>query len=170
MRTLLLLRHGKSDWGDPSLDDIDRPLNKRGRLAVNKIASWMKRHDTRPESVISSPSVRTKQTLNELSQTIRVEKACIRFDERIYLASRSELLTVLGDCSGSAAPLLLVGHNPGFESLLTYLCGDGVPVSKTGKLFPTATLAEIALPDDWQRLQANCGRLINLVRPKEINA
>jgi len=63
MKTLYLLRHGKSDWEDSSLKDFDRPLNDRGRKAAKAMGHEMRDRDMVPDTVFVSPAARTKQTL-----------------------------------------------------------------------------------------------------------
>ena len=62
---------------------------------------------------------------------------------------------------------MLIGHNPGLESLLDHLAG-GVPIPRDGKLLPTAALARVALPGDGRRLGRGCGELIALTRVRDL--
>jgi phosphohistidine phosphatase len=91
--------------------------------------------------------------------------AGIQRDKRIYAAGIDELLAVLSDCPPDAGRVMLVGHNPGLEELLVWLAREAVPVSDDGKLLPTATLARLQMPADWQALTTGCARLNSITRP-----
>ncbi len=167
MRNLILLRHAKSDWTWQVPEDFDRPLNKRGRAAASHVGQWMKRHHLQPDWVISSPAARTRETLVQLRTHLPIADTLIDLDDRVYLADMSTLLVVLADCPQGTSQVLLLGHNPGLEELLIHLCGDGLPLSNKGKLMPTATLAQIALPEDWHALAVGSGKIVHLVRPND---
>ena len=164
----MLLRHAKSDWDSGAADDFDRPLAKRGRGAAKRMAAWMMQHDIVPECVISSTAVRARETTAIVGDVLGLDAARIEYQDRLYLADVEELLAAARDCPKSAKSVMLVGHNPGLEDLLTYLCGDRVPTAANGKLLPTAALAQIALPDNWKILHRNSGEIIAITRPKEL--
>ncbi len=168
MRTLLLMRHAKSDWAQLGLTDFDRPLNDRGQKAARRMGLWMKEARVQPDWVICSSACRAQQTLDGLREPLSMPDTQIQHEARAYLAAPDTLLSLLADCPHDKAHVLLIGHNPGLEELLTHLCGNTVPLSKTGKLMPTATLAQIALDDDWHHLDSGSGRLIEIVRPREL--
>jgi len=168
MRTLFLLRHGKSDWKQEVSADFDRPLNERGRDASDRVGQWMRQHHLQPEWVVCSPSKRTRETLAQLRAYLSVPDTLIDFDDQIYLADIASLLAVLTRSPQDVSNVLLVGHNPGMEQLLIYFCGESPPLSKKGKLMPTASLAQIALPDDWHALAPASGKLVQIIRPEDL--
>lgn len=168
MKTLLLLRHAKSDMGGPDLLDIDRPLNQRGHKSAALIGQWLKQQHIQPEWAVCSPALRVRQTMTGLHDNLNLPESLVQFDERLYLAEPSTLLDVLSQCPDDMDHILLVAHNPGLEELLIYLCGPDLPRTKSGKLMTTATLAHICLPDDWHQLTAGCGKLKQIIRPNEI--
>jgi phosphohistidine phosphatase len=168
MRTLLLLRHAKSDRTQQVSEDFERPLNERGRDAATRVGHWMKHHHLRPEWVICSPAARTRETLAIMRTHLPIPDTLIDFDDRVYLADVQTLLAVLARCPQDMNNILMIGHNPGLEELLVYLCGEQLPLSAKGKLMPTATLAQIAMPDDWRGLAAKSGKMMHLVRPDEL--
>ena len=166
MRTLLLLRHAKSDRDQPVVEDFARPLNARGREDAARMGGWMKEHHLQPEWVICSPAVRTRETLALLRTRIAIPDTLIDFDDRVYLADLTTLLAVLVRCPQDMSNVLLIGHNPGLEQLLVHLCGEALPLSAKGKLLPTAALAQVALPDDWGSLPSRIGKLVHIIRPE----
>jgi len=162
MRTLYLLRHAKSDWGDPAVADRDRPLNARGRRDAPRIGRLLARETPAPEFILCSPAVRTRQTLDLLCRAM-AGSPTIRLDERIYDAPVGALMDALTESPDSAPAVLLVGHNPGIPGLIERLTGEPVRV-------PTATLARIELDADrWSDLAAGAGRLMAVWRPEELD-
>lgn len=167
-RTLILLRHGKSDWNTDD-DDFDRPLKKRGKNASAMVGEWLKRRKLSPDYVISSPATRALQTAEIACRAMGIKKKNIYRQKHIYLATAEELLHVLADCPVQAQRVMLVGHNPGLEELLFFLVNGNLTIPADGKIMPTATLAVMQMPDDWQKLESGVAQLEFLVRPGEIS-
>jgi phosphohistidine phosphatase len=161
MKTLLLLRHAKSSWDNPSLRDFERPLNERGLKAAPLMGRFMSRRGLRPDLVISSPAERARATASLVLEAARLAPP-VRFDARVYEAPGRRLLEVVSGAEEPASTLLLVGHNPGMEELIELLTGETRRV-------PTAALARVALDTDtWADLSEGAGRLEELVKPKEL--
>lgn len=165
-RELLLLRHAKSAWDTDAATDFDRPLTQRGRQAAPQMGHWMHHRGLRPDHVVSSPAKRALQTAEKICVELQVDQGAIHWEPRIYEANVHTLLKVLAECPAKARRVLLVGHNPGLETLLLYLCPD-TPLPDDAKLLPTATLAHIELPDDWSELTVDSGRLLEIQRPRQ---
>ena len=164
MRTLYLLRHAKSSWKDDSLRDFDRPLKGRGREAAEQIGQVLAAEKLTGAAllVISSPAVRARETTQLVLQTAGLTLDP-RFDERIYEADVPALLEVVSSIPDSAQTAMLVGHNPGFENLLSYLTGDNRHMS-------TCALARIEFADavSWSDVSEHSGRLTSFVTPKDV--
>ena len=168
-RELYILRHAKSDWLSGAESDFDRPLAKRGKKDAPAMGKWMNRHKVKIDYLISSPAERTRQTVHAIIKEINISKKDVHFDERVYLASVETLLQVLGECPGDAQKVMLVGHNPGLEDLLKHLVDESqLPLTASGKLLTTASLAHVSLPQDWSRLGLHCGKLISFTRPGDL--
>jgi phosphohistidine phosphatase len=168
MRMLMLLRHAKSDWDSGAVDDFARPLAERGRKAAERMGVWMRRHAGVPDYVISSPAVRVRETVRILCEVLGRDATQVVYEDSLYLADAGELLSLVHGFPDEAKSVMLVGHNPGLEELLVYLCGDDVPTAANGKLLPTAALAQIAVAAAWRNLRKNSGRLIAITRPREL--
>jgi phosphohistidine phosphatase len=139
-RTLILLRHAKSDWaGD--LADIDRPLNGRGRNQAPRAGQWLASSVTGIDLAVVSPANRAMTTW-ELASAELDTQPNTRVDERAYAASAGQLLEVVRELPDAAATVLLIGHNPGIENLIALLTGESVQMS-------TSALAVIALECVW---------------------
>jgi len=166
-RELLLLRHGKSDW-NADVDDFHRPLKDRGKRGAQRQGVNLARLGLQPDHAVTSPAERALVTAQKCLKAMGAHDGDLKQDRRIYAASWADLLAVLADCPTDAGRVLLVGHNPGMESLLSFLAGSDTPTPEDGKLMPTAALARLQLPDDWRKLPAGCARLLSLTRPAEL--
>lgn len=170
MKTLTLLRHAKSSWDDTVQRDFDRPLNRRGRKAARAVGQEMRAQGMEFDRVIASPAVRVIETLADVSdgygRAIEPE-----YDERIYLALTSTLLELVQDTDEGVDRLLLVGHNPGLESLAILLSRDGDPVRREIAVkYPTSTLAQIAFPvDSWGAVREGSGSISRFIRPRDLD-
>jgi phosphohistidine phosphatase len=169
MKTLTLLRHAKSTWDDPVARDFDRPLNRRGRKAARAIGAEMRRLGLEFDAVIASPAVRVIETLEEVEQGYGRPLAP-EFDRRVYLAEPETLLDIVRAAGDDAGRLLLVGHNPGLESLAMELDGGTGLRDEVALKYPTATLAEIELPAvSWSDIAPGTGRIARFIRPRDLD-
>jgi phosphohistidine phosphatase len=139
-RTLILLRHAKSDWsGDEA--DIDRRLATRGRREAPEAGQWLRANIDTIDLAIVSPARRARTTWKlvsaELEATPRTE-----IDDRVYAATGDELLNLLRELPDDLDTVVLIGHNPAIEDLTSRLAGELVPM-------PTSAIAVIGLPGSW---------------------
>lgn len=152
---LYLLRHAKAERDSPSGGDFDRPLSGVGRRQTGAMSLLLGDELPLPAAVLSSPAVRALETahgvLSELGD------AEIATDERLWNASVSDLLSVLADRLDGPEPLMLVGHNPGFEQLARWLTAS-IPVPGV----KTCTLVDLELEG---RPEPGSARLLGMVRP-----
>jgi phosphohistidine phosphatase len=139
-RTLILLRHAKSDWSGGEAD-IDRPLAKRGRRQAPDAGSWLAANIDRVDLAVVSPANRARSTWDLVSAALDVAPPT-RIDDRVYDASDHELLTVVRALPDDIETVVLVGHNPGLEDLVPLLTGDWAPM-------PTSALAVITVSGSW---------------------
>jgi phosphohistidine phosphatase len=172
MKLLYLLRHAKSSWDDPDLDDFDRPLNKRGRKSARAMAAYFKQTVIQPDSILCSPAKRTRETLKYLTPVLG--PALAHLDRRVYEASYQTLLHCLAELPPEAGSVLLVGHNPGLERLALYLMSDrdhGPGAARLQDKYPTGSLAVLTAPAEaWGDLKVGSCRLDDFVRPIDLDA
>lgn len=166
-RELFILRHAKSDWTEAGQKDLDRPLARRGEKDARKMGEWMREHYLYPGLVLSSPALRARQTITAISEILEIPSDKLHFDQRLYLASLQVLLKILNEVPTDCDSVMLVGHNPGLDELVSYLSATTVPLSDSGKLMTTACLAHFKLPADGAELQGKA-QLVSIVRPREI--
>ena len=112
MKTLYLVRHAKSSWKFPELDDFDRPLNKRGKRDAPMMGERLQQRGIVPDMIISSPAKRAKKIAQSIAQAVGVDPSAIQYDNAVYEASSETLLTIIGAVDDGASTLMLVGHNP----------------------------------------------------------
>jgi phosphohistidine phosphatase len=162
MKTLLVLRHAKSSWNDPTRDDHERPLNTRGLRDAPRMGELMRGHGLLPDVVISSDAVRARLTAVAVAKSARYAGE-ILLDPRLYLADPADILSLLRTVRENAETVMIVGHNPGLEDLLEHLTGERHDL-------PTAALVQIVLPiDRWRDLKRSTrGTLVGRWRPKAL--
>lgn len=163
---LLLMRHAKSDWSADGLPDFERPLNKRGRKTAPAVGKWLRQKRLKPDVFVSSPALRARETALLVADELGFPVEAIVFDEAMYDAALGDLLSVIARWREGAQVLLLVGHNPGFDTVLTHLCSKEPPEDAEGRLLTTAAVAVLAL-DAAQALDPGSARLEILRRPKD---
>jgi phosphohistidine phosphatase len=139
-REIILLRHAHADGAMPGQDDIARVLSLRGEAEADTAAAWLKEHGAAPDRVLCSPAARARETCERVLAALGY--ADLRNDARVYEATPATLLRVLDD-HADAASVLLVGHNPGFESLVALLT-EGA--SDSGRGMPPAAVVWLSLP------------------------
>jgi phosphohistidine phosphatase len=169
MRTLHLLRHAKSSWDAPRLDDHDRPLSGRGRKAAPAMGEWMAAHGVAPELILVSTAKRTQETLKAILPSLR-DKPDVESEETLYLATADELLARLRRLPASRREVMLIGHNPGLHELALLLAqaGEGVDHQRLKEKFPTAALASLESPGTWSSLKPGSMRLVRCIRPENV--
>lgn len=166
-RTLIVLRHAKSDY-PPGVADHERPLNARGRRDAPAAGRWLAESGLRIDRAVVSTAERTRQTW-ALAAGQLGEPVATGFDERIYLADWGTLLQVVADCPDDVETLILVGHNPGCEDLAAGLAGPGSHAEAMQSMavkYPTSALAVLVLTDSWSRLRPGGAVLREFVVPR----
>ena len=171
MRQLLLLRHAKSSWDDPKLPDHARPLNARGRQSAGAMRRAMQELGLVPDVVLVSSSRRTLQTLEALGPW--PSAPLVEPMDALYLAPGTSLLAVLNQVTDGMRSVMVLGHNPGLHELAMLLIGDHAAVDRTvlgrlGETFPTAGLAEFAVPGPWPDLRRGGANLTRFLTPADL--
>jgi phosphohistidine phosphatase len=167
LKSVYLLRHAKSSWDDPDLDDADRPLAPRGREAAARIAAHIRERRIAPQLVTCSPALRARQTLEGLGDSIG--DARVEIDAGIYDAHESDLLEILRRVEPEITSTMMIGHNPSIERLALLLAAENTLLDDLRHKFPTAALATLAFEvADWHELRAGSGELTEFVKPREL--
>ncbi|CAN5293783.1 histidine phosphatase family protein [soil metagenome] len=124
MKTLCLIRHAKSSWNHPEINDIDRPLELRGEEDAVVVGKWLYEQTFKPDIILSSPANRAINTAKILAAQLHYDTESIIIEPSVYEASVEDLLAVIKNVDDKYSTLLLVGHNPGLTWLANYLAED----------------------------------------------
>ena len=163
-RYVTILRHARAKQDSPSGGDVDRPLAKSGFRQLQRICQILKRVKQRPDWIVSSPALRTRQTAERVAELIGYTSN-FGWNDRIYAAAPYTLLNILQETHDSADHVLLIGHNPGAAQLVAGLCSGAD--SRVNLRFPTAGLAHFEVDiARWRQLRwGNC-ELRFLIAPR----
>lgn len=157
------MRHAKSSWKDESLDDHDRPLNKRGKKDAPRMGELLKDEHLLPDYVLTSSARRARKTADHvaLSAGFRGET---RITANLYAANAAQLATSLGEVPETFSRVLLIAHNPGLEELLECWTGDYLPI-------PTAAIVHLELDiSNWRDVSLQTPtRLLHVWQPRELS-
>ncbi|WP_426515615.1 SixA phosphatase family protein [Diaminobutyricibacter sp. McL0618] len=144
-RTLILLRHAKSDWSG-SEADIDRPLAERGRAQAPLAGRWLASNAGRIDLAIVSPAQRARETWEFVSAEVAAAPPA-RIDDRVYAAPADRLLDVVRGVPDDVHTVIMVGHNPGMEQFASLLAGEDVTMRTCG-------IAEFGVEGPWSEIDA----------------
>lgn len=164
---LILMRHAKSNWSDAGAADFDRTLAPRGKKTAPRVGKWLRRHGYIPDVLVSSPARRARDTAIRVGRELDIPKAQIAWDERIYEAGTADLLEVLQTHARGAGSVLIVGHNPGLDELLLFLCADEPARDPKGRLLTTGAAAVLKFAKEF-KFEAGSARLKKLIRPNDL--
>ena len=164
---ILLMRHAKSSWDDPSLPDHDRPLNGRGRRAATAVGAYLRDHDLVPDLVLCSSATRATETLSGLA----LGAGEVRIRDDLYGADDDTLLAAIRQTPDAVGSMAVLAHDPGMHDLARRLARDvtGPDAEALGAKFPTGAVAVFEQADGpWSAVDAGDVRLIAFVRPREL--
>tara|TARA_B100000886_G_scaffold85184_1_gene55773 strand:+ start:1493 stop:1975 length:483 start_codon:yes stop_codon:yes gene_type:complete len=159
MKTIYFLRHAKSSWDDFELKDYDRPLSTRGIQDADLMGNYFRSKKIKLDLVLSSPSKRTKETLEHFFQ---FEKPKVQFEESIYHASLDQILGVIFSVPETIRSIMLVGHNPSMHEITEYLSNKFI------NKYPTCCLASLTIDTDWNKAVRGCADMNFLKKPSEL--
>lgn len=187
-RSLFVLRHAKSSWDQPGLDDHDRPLAPRGVRASELLSAHLRREQIQPALILCSSARRARETLElavlgpdggdgpRTSAEVQIEPA-------LYTATASELIERLRRVPPGTSSVMLIGHNPALHTLVATLArpedppppareqGASAPDGRLDAVrdkFPTGALAALAFTGAWSQLRPGCAELSDFVRPRDL--
>jgi phosphohistidine phosphatase len=171
-RQLFVLRHAKSSWDDPGLEDHERPLAPRGRRAVKLLGEHLREQDIHPTQVLCSSSRRTRETMDGVNPD--GERLV---EQELYDASCGQLIDRLRRIPDNTDSVMLIGHNPAMQMLVLRLTGAngngfeavGGDLAEVQRKFPTGALATLSIDCAWSELSPGCAELVEYIRPRALN-
>jgi phosphohistidine phosphatase len=162
MKTLYLVRHAKSSWKYPNLDDFERPLNKRGCKNAPFMGRILKKLKVAPDLIMSSPANRAAMTARIIAAKINYPLEKIRYSEAIYEFSEDALIHVIKQIDDGVNKAMVVGHNPATNGVANYIADR--PVSN----IPTCGVFCVELDiSSWTKISEHCGKLKFFEFPKK---
>lgn len=130
MKTLIVVRHAKSSWAEPGTDDIDRPLNNRGKKDAPEMAKRLHKRNIKIDVFLSSPALRARTTAQYFADEYKAGKKDIALEKKLYHASSEDIYNVLVAVDNKREVVAVFGHNPGltdFVNSLTRVHVDDMP-------------------------------------------
>ncbi|MFN0212685.1 MAG: SixA phosphatase family protein [Saprospiraceae bacterium] len=164
MRTLYLIRHAKSSWGNPGLRDHDRPLNERGMHDAPKMAQLLVQQGVTPDYLVSSPAKRALTTALFFAEAFKIDATEVVREPNIYEAFPQEILRIISALPDSSNTVLLFGHNPTFTEVANHFVEDdyieNVPTCGIVKITSTA--------ESWRDFYEGNAKVAACYFPKEV--
>ncbi|MGN6168410.1 MAG: SixA phosphatase family protein [Solirubrobacteraceae bacterium] len=171
---LYVLRHAKSSWEEPGLEDQERPLAPRGRKAAAAVARHLRKAAIEPSLVLCSPARRARETYEGVRPAgeLVVEPA-------LYGATAGEVIERLRQVPESTGSAMVIGHNPTMQLLVLWLASQhfspegsaragGAKLEGVREKFPTCALATLAFECPWRELGPGGAELQKVVRPADL--
>lgn len=171
MKSLIFLRHAKSSWSSPELSDHERPLNGRGRAAAATMGRYIVEHDLLPDLILCSTARRARETL-ERAATQWTYIPAAHIERALYDFSGGRgYLDLIRQTDAGIGSLMVIGHNPTIEILVSDLMGKASPelAEKLAFKYPTAALAVLEFDTDtWTDIAPGGGKLTAFALPREV--
>lgn len=163
MKKLVIMRHAKSSRDDIALIDYDRVLNQRGLNDAQYIGSYLYNRLGTPDLIISSPSVRTRQTAELAASKLLYPCEKIQFAKKLYESSLRDIMGVIHDIKDNIKTVVIIGHNPSVSAVSNYLNDNFT------EIMPTASAACFSINiDSWDLLSNDDSEVSFFITPKTI--
>ena len=163
-RTLLLLRHAKSDYPE-GVADHDRPLAPRGVREAGLAGDWLRAHAPAVDAVLCSTAARTRETLART----RID-APVEFSDRLYGATPGAIIEEINKVDPSVETLLVIGHEPAMSQVALGIATEegSNPTAAEGisTKFPTSAIAVLRTSEPWDRLALDSATLVTFHVPR----
>ena len=162
MKLLLAMRHAKSSWDEPNLDDFDRPLNSRGERDAPKMGKRIAKKGIHVDHICSSPANRAISTAKLMAEAIDYPLKKIQKEQALYHAGEDSILKIISSLPDTAERVLLVGHNPGLTDFVNNFPGTSI------ENIPTAGLVVIEFDiKEWKSATWKNGKVVHVDSPKK---
>jgi len=161
MKTLYVMRHAKSSWGEPGLDDFDRPLLEKGKKRTKDVIDFLLKKKVTPGLILSSPAVRAIETARIMAFGLNIPQESIREEKLIYTSESERLEDLFYDLPGSIDSLMLIGHNPAMTNFVNNFIEQKIDV------LPTSGVVGLEFDtDDWSGIISKKPVLKFMIFPK----
>jgi phosphohistidine phosphatase len=167
-RELLLLRHGKSSSWDSVDGDFDRTLTEQGQQHVKRVALYLQQNNLIPDFILSSPAQRAIHTATIVCQSLGIDPDTIHVNSQIYNAQYEDLLNVIAQCSQQSYRVLLVGHNPSLEELVTFLSSNSTQQYNNQNHLSPSSLVHLQTEEEWSKLHTSGAHLLSVTHSRSL--
>ncbi len=162
MKKLFLIRHAKSSWKNPELEDFDRPLNKRGKNDAPLMAELLKEENMFPDLILTSPAKRAFQTAVIFADILNYSLEKIMLHKRLYEPDVDDFENVLKNITDNINTLFVISHNPGITAFNNYISDKRIDN------IPTTGICQIELNiKSWKKISLDCGKILSFDYPKK---
>ncbi|NVO21583.1 MAG: histidine phosphatase family protein [Bacteroidetes bacterium] len=161
MKTLYIMRHAKSSWGEPGMDDFDRPLLEKGKKRTRTIIDYLLKKETKIDLILSSPALRALDTAWIMAHGLSLKEEDVRVEKSIYTSDKDKFYDLFYDLPSGIKSLMIIGHNPAVTNLVNDFLQD--------KIDPMSTSGIACLEynvKDWTEIAAANSKLKFLIYPK----
>jgi len=147
LKTLILIRHAKSDWEQSDSNDFERPLKKKGIKEASQIASKIKYLGLKPDFLLSSPAKRAVGTAQAVADSFEIPRENIEEKPSLYQGEVTDFIAITAAIPTNKKTVLIFGHNPGISEFASYLVQQEIYMH-------TATAVVLDIQDPWKHLQS----------------
>ncbi|MEJ1238481.1 histidine phosphatase family protein [Chryseolinea sp. T2] len=163
MKTLYVIRHAKSSWDVKTLDDIERPLNERGKRDAPRMAKRLKEKDIHPDLLITSSAKRATSTAKRIAKVLKYPKTDIKIMDKLYHADEDIMLDVLNKLKDKHNVVFMFGHNPGLTDFVNSIMSEELDIDNV----PTCGVVAFQFQaEHWNQVTWGTGKMMFFDYPK----
>lgn len=163
MKTLYVIRHAKSSWDAPDMDDFERPLNARGKRDAPRMGKRLKEKEIHPDLVLSSPAKRALATAKRIAKVIGYPSESIKTDRLLYHGDEETILAVVQGLKDKYKNVMLFSHNPGLTDFVNTLMNGELDIDNV----PTCGIVAFQFAvEDWKDVTWGKGNMLFFDYPK----
>jgi phosphohistidine phosphatase len=163
MKTLIFIRHAKSDWSNLFADDFDRGLNKRGLRDAPFMGDVLATKNIKPDLILSSPAQRAKLTAIAIAKPLFYPEYKIVYDSCLYTGGIDDIIERIYSVDENIETLMIFGHNPDITDCVNFISGSDIDT------IPTCAIVAMGLKQEhWKSVGKNSAKLLFFDTPKKL--
>jgi phosphohistidine phosphatase len=163
VKTLFVIRHAKSSWNVKTLDDVERPLNDRGKKDAPRMGKRLKEKDIHPDLIITSPARRAASTARKIAKILKYPKDNIKVVNKLYHGDEDSMLEVLTKLKDKHNTVIMFGHNPGLTDFVNSIMSEELDIDNV----PTCGVVAFQFQAErWEQVTWGTGRMMFFDYPK----
>ncbi|HTF17961.1 MAG TPA: histidine phosphatase family protein [Chryseolinea sp.] len=163
MKTLYVIRHAKSSWDVKTLDDIERPLNERGKRDAPRMGKRLKEKEIHPDLIISSPAKRAFATAKKIAKILKYPRDSIKVEKKLYDGDEDSMLAALSKLKDKHNVVIMFGHNPGLTDFVNSIMSEELDIDNV----PTCGVVAFQFQAErWDQVTWGTGKMLFFDYPK----